>query len=390
MKQIKNLLTIAAMLFVSHLSFAGATEDLWKALKEANYPNALTAIAMGADVKNLDPAFGTPLNLASCWADANVVKALIDAKSEIDFVAAANGFTPLMNASLWGNTEAVKLLLAAGADIKKKDKLGQPVLANAMTSAKLEIIKLLVDAGADANESYQVNKIDLKPLNTLLGTKTPQEKLVYLKTVATGLSKLGVTFPPRLADAKENDYSTLEDLTKFILEHGADPNLAVKGTWGCILNQACEFGKTGVVKALIEGKANVNMTAEYFKRTPLYMACSKGHADIVQLLVDAKANMNALTEIHIDKIWIKITPVMMASMFGYNDCVEILCKAGADINYVSVKVEHTSEMEGETKYWVKTTYKETALSLADANKHPDTVTLLKKYGGQFAKDVKKK
>src|SRR6266446_3410691 len=97
-RQIKTVLTIAAMLFVNQFSFAGATEDLWTALKGANYPNALTAIAAGADVKSLDPAFGTPLNFASCWADANVVKALIDAKSEINFVAPANGNTPLTNA----------------------------------------------------------------------------------------------------------------------------------------------------------------------------------------------------------------------------------------------------------------------------------------------------
>ena len=53
--QMKAVLTLAFMLFVSQFSFAGATEDLWKALKEANYPNALAAIAAGADVNSIDP-----------------------------------------------------------------------------------------------------------------------------------------------------------------------------------------------------------------------------------------------------------------------------------------------------------------------------------------------
>src|SRR6185503_18588562 len=109
-RQIKILVTAAIMLFVNQFSFAGATEDLWTALKTANYPNALTAIRAGADLKSLDPAFGTPLNFASCWADAEVVKALIDAKSEVNFIAPSNGQSPLMNAASWGNIEAVKLL----------------------------------------------------------------------------------------------------------------------------------------------------------------------------------------------------------------------------------------------------------------------------------------
>ncbi|MEI7802409.1 MAG: ankyrin repeat domain-containing protein [Bacteroidota bacterium] len=258
-KMISKILLALSLLFSTKISFADATTDLWTALKTANYTNALTAIAAGADVKNLDATFGTPLNLASCWADADVVKALIDAKSEINFVSPSNGYTPLMNAASWGNIEAVKLLLAAGGDVHIKTKLGQPILALAITSCKLEIIKLLVDAGANPLDKYSLGTINnLTMMDALIGSKEPEEKIASYTGTATALSKLGVTLPASLINAKPTDYSSLEEIAIYFLDKGCDPN-EPSGGWGTIMMQALDFGKTGVAKALIEH----GVTAEF-------------------------------------------------------------------------------------------------------------------------------
>jgi len=257
--RIKPLLTLASLLLVNPFSFAGATEDLWAALKGGNYPNALTAIAAGADVNFADAAFGSPLNLAACWANADVVKALIDAKAEVNYVHPANGNTPLINAAYWGNAEAVKLLLAAGADIKIKTKLGQTLLSQAVTSCDLGIIKTLVDAGADPKENYAIGPLaNQTVMNALVTAKEGEERVAYLTGLSTPMSKMGVILPARISGAKASDFSTLEEIAVYLLGKGADPNQTVAGTWGNILMQSLDFGKTGVARALIENGAKAD------------------------------------------------------------------------------------------------------------------------------------
>ena len=354
-KKIKKLMTIAILLLVNQFSFAGATEDLWIAIKTANYPNALTAIAAGADMKNMDPSFGTPLNLASCWADAEVVKALIDAGSDINFVMPSNKFTPLMNAAYWGNTEAVKLLLAAGSNIKVVNIIGQTLLATAVYGGKVEIVKLITDAGADPNEKYKVGATDQNLLLSLNGTPSPSEKITYLQTVAKPFAALGVSFPDRMKNAKESDYTPTGDIAKYLIEKGADPSQKVAGTWGTMLFQATEFNKTGVVIALINAKANLEGTGKIKGTGSLYA----------------------------------ITPLMMAALKGNNELVEAFCKAGANVNFIATATDYGAEKKvGYSVQW-KTTKKNTAVSLANDNGHPDTVELLRKYGGLGPKEIKK-
>lgn len=386
---LKVLVTLTILILTQIKSFAGATEDLWTALKGANYPNALAAIAAGADVKNLDPAFGTPLNFAACWADVEVVKALIEAKSDVNFIAPANGYNPLTNAAAWGNIDAMKLLIAAGSNVKNKDKFGQPMLASAAGSSKLEVLKILSESGADPSEKYTfAGSKDLSLLNALFVVKEPNEKVAHLKSIATTLAKMGVTFPPRITNAQESDFSTVEDLGKFLIDKGADANQK-NGGWGSILGQACDLEKTGLVKALIYGKADVNYAKGEFGRTPLFYACSKGNASVLEALLAAKPDLNKLSVTSIDKHYLKLTPLMMASAMGFDACVEKLCLAGADINLISTKVEHTNEYSGGESYHVKTTFKDTALSFADANDRNSTVALLKKYGALLPKEVKR-
>ncbi len=362
-KKIKTVLTIAVMLFVNQLSFADATEDLWKALKGANYPNALTAISAGADLKNLDKSFGTPLNFASSWADAEVVKALIDAGSEVNFISPANKYNPLMNAAQWGNTEAVKLLIAAGGDIKIKNVIGQTMLACALYGAKLEIVKMITDAGADPLEQYKLVAIQQTLMGSLIGVHSPKEKIAYIQSVSKSLAGMGITFPDRLKNAKESDYSSLEELTKFLLEKGADPNQKVIGSWRNILFQSIEFGKTGMALALINAKADIE---------------AKG------LITGGEAGKQNSYE---------VTPLMVAAAKGDNAVVEALLALGADVNFLGVQhygqVSQASSGATTTTTIANSWEYNTALSLAIDNKHPDTADLLLKKGALGPKEIKK-
>ena len=228
-------------------------------------------------------------------------------------------------------------------------------MACAVYGAKLDIVKLITDAGADPNEKYKVGATELNLLLSLNGTHSPQEKITYIQTVAKSLASMGVTFPDRLKNAKESDYSPLGDLAKFLLDKGADPSQKVGGTWGTFLFQATEFNKTGVVTALINAKANLEGTGKVKGTGSLYA----------------------------------ITPLMMAALNGNNELVEAFCKAGANVNFVGTATDYSITESANTRTTWKTTKKNTAVSLANDNGHPETVELLRKYGGLGPKEIKK-
>ena len=73
-------------------------------------------------------------------------------------------------------------------------------------------------------------------------------------------------------------------------------------------------------------------------------------------------------------------------MKGYTELAELLCKAGADINATAQQFSVESSAGVNMTTQTTTTITHTATSLASANKHPDTVAMLQKYGGHgFAK-----
>ena len=353
-RKITTTLTIAVLLLVSQLSFAGATEDLWKALKAANDKDALAAIAAGADVNNIDASSSTPLSLAACFSGGEVVKALIDGKANINYVQPSNGFTPLFNAANWGNTEAIKLLLAAGADVKIKNKLGATLLSVAVMSVKLEIVKLLVEAGCDPAEVYKATGQEWTALLMLTTAYPPVEKVKNIQANKAAITQYGLTYPERLINAKESDFTPLGEIAEYLLSKGANPSIAFPG-WGSVLNRSIDLGKLDIAKALIAAKADLTVTMRY-----------KGKV----------GGFNC-------------TPLMLASLNGYNELVEMMCKAGADVNIVakemSVDDSYSVGTTSTTHYQTVTKKYNNALSLALGNKKSETADILKKYGAKEPK-----
>ncbi|MEO8167571.1 MAG: ankyrin repeat domain-containing protein [bacterium] len=346
-KTIKTILTVGTMLMVNQFSFAGATEDLWIALKAANDVDALKAIAAGADLSNIDATQSQPLSLAACFSGAEVITALINAKANINYVQPTNGNSPLMNAATWGNTDAVKLLLAAGANTKFKSKIGQTLLSLGVGSVKLEIVKMLVESGCDPKETFNIppSEESWTVMISLIASYPPKDKAENIKKIGENIDKAGLTYPSRLINVKESDFTPLGDIAKYLLEQGADPNVK-SGGWGCILNQAIAFN----------------------------------HPDIALVLVNAKANLTEKTSVQGEVSGFSAPSLMLASIKGMNAVVEAMCKAGADINYTAE--EQKSEGSNNGSYVTITTTRKynTALSLAVDEGHNDTAEILKKYG----------
>lgn len=89
---------------------------------------------------------------------------------------------------------------------------------------------------------------------------------------------------------------------------------------------ASSYGRTDIVKRLIENGANVE-TVGSEGWTPLMYASHNGYLDNVKLLIEAGANVEAAAI----KNW---TPLLAAYFKGYLKIFQVLVESGADINCI--------------------------------------------------------
>jgi len=125
---------------------------------------------------------------------------------------------------------------------------------------------------------------------------------------------------------------------KWLLEHGANPNVVVKGDFNSrqsisrgesVAFMACKTSYPGYFEAVFDhgGDPNIRHTGPLgFSQTPLFAVITRGGGDKaakVRRLIDLGADMNALSN--------GGTPVMQAvSWFGQYELALIMLEAGAD------------------------------------------------------------
>jgi ankyrin repeat protein len=143
----------------------GTTALIWAAYQgDAEMVTALLAAGADPDVAN---AFGvTALMQASRQGDAGVIKALLDGGANIA-ITSETGVTPLMAAARAGSVEAVRLLLNAGLGPNAIESLQhQTALMWATAEKHLDIVEVLLDAGADPNMQARETTLEKRSSRT--------------------------------------------------------------------------------------------------------------------------------------------------------------------------------------------------------------------------------
>jgi len=110
-------------------------------------------IRHGADVNTADDKFGgTPLILACCQGDINIIRVLVEeGKADVNQVD-LSGRSPLMIASYKGQAEAIHLLVSNGAHIYVKDKkFGMNSLMLSSHMGHKACVEILLASGADTD-----------------------------------------------------------------------------------------------------------------------------------------------------------------------------------------------------------------------------------------------
>jgi len=142
--------------------WCGCTQSGWSALHTAawNGYTELCSVLLNADADPdmHGPSQVTPLCLASQRGHSDVVRALIDAKCEVNCSADiehSQSVTPLHLAVRNGHTDVVRLLVSAGADVEASMTTsgvsGLTPLHLAVESGQLDVIDVLLEAGSNVN-----------------------------------------------------------------------------------------------------------------------------------------------------------------------------------------------------------------------------------------------
>lgn len=184
MKKCLQMLLFIGAFLAPVVAFAGAYEDMLRAvsMRDADQVNQL--LQRGMDVNTSDPMGNTLLMLAARNGDfqtlelllrnrANVLKqnkykdtalmlsayqgnlqcvtALVEAGAEID----PDGWTPLIYAAFEGHAGIVRYLLTLNIDIDAQSDTGITALMAASRHNHLEIVKILLEHEADASLANQ-------------------------------------------------------------------------------------------------------------------------------------------------------------------------------------------------------------------------------------------
>jgi len=252
-------------------------------------------IRYGANVTILNSKLVSPLHIAACYDNSEIVQELLNAGAvEIINTSQNEGETPLWLATLHNHLEIVKILLENGAHVdgnpsllkNKRPNVQTPLcMAHAMYNA--DVAKLLLEWGADY-------------------------KSINLYSIM-------------------NDFIHRGDISavKFILEKA--PDLQAKA-----FISAATYGKLEIVKYFLDLGVPVDGDGRH---TPLWFACNNKHSEVAKELIKRGANVNAREIGRLE------CPLSFATSSGDLSIVECMVSKGAHIDILdSIVFKTTNEM----------------------------------------------
>ncbi|KPM35737.1 hypothetical protein AK830_g10834 [Neonectria ditissima] len=194
----------------------------------AQYGNALTAAAYDGSLDTLKLLLdaGAEVNSSDGWAiqaaaeegHEEVVTELLNRGADVNAAAEDDRFssrTALYGASQAGRREIVELLLQHGADPNMSGGNDTPPIISAAVLGQAEILSLLIDAGADVN--VVGGDEDTTPLIGAVRIIPGTDSLQKLIDAGADVNLPGGNGETALIAA-----ASLEEETRFLLDHGAD------------------------------------------------------------------------------------------------------------------------------------------------------------------------
>ena len=286
-------------------------------------------IGAGANVSAVNRYGVLPISLAAENGNAAILEALLDAGADAN-AALPEGETVLMTAARTGDADAVRLLLVRGADPNARDRFrGQTALMWAAARNNASAVHALAELGADVHAKTDTaarppggNRLFYAPPPTGFTALLFAARAGHVDAVRV-LLEAGADVNDTLSDGQSALVVAVAnanwELADYMLDRGADPNLAGAG-WNA-LHQLLRtrrmntgFGFPGpipsgsvdsidVLQKMIAagGDVDARMTTNGMKdgqrnrlnrlgATPFFLAAKVTDTEAMRVLVDAGAD----------------------------------------------------------------------------------------------------
>jgi len=259
---------------------------------------------------------------------AAAVKEFLKVGVDVNRIYGKNKLTALAIATYKRTPTEIKALVGAGAQVNYNglEASRTAMFAIAEPQVKLENIKALLAAGADVNAR---NRFGWTPLMEVLDKSLGQDRVRFLLEAGAdanlAVKNTGYT-PLMIASYKELPAShegNIEDV-KLLLAAGADvnaitlPNADVEID-GTALTCAVYQDHMEIAQMLIAAGADVNKAGN--SGSPLGWACRHGSVRMVKLLIAAHVDVNQTSP--------RKTPLAIALEVGNQEIINMLTAAGA-------------------------------------------------------------
>jgi ankyrin repeat protein len=278
----------------SRLISAGARVDakgpsgrtaLFGAVRVAHLDLIRLLIARGADVNIRDTEHGaSPLDEAVWAGSLDCVALLLAHGARLNEGESQTGATPINEAAFMGRASVVQFLLQFRPDLGVPDIRGYRPLDNAIRMGKEDCALILLEAEP---KEQQTAEFFSKSLGAAIRKSESAlvESLLRHGATANDLLASGATPLDVAASAGASK------VVRVLLDNGADPNISGR-TGTSPLEDASLKGFESVAGMLLDHGALVNRLNTSSGTTALYAAASFGKSEVVKLLLERGANPN--------------------------------------------------------------------------------------------------
>ena len=152
------------------------TANEFRCLLAADLPRAGSLLALQPSLINY-PVYGSSESALHYFATENrpdIVAWLLAHGANPNGIK--DGDSPLHAAAQLGHQDACRALIEAGADLDRRDSLGETALHKASSGGYVEIIRTLLDAGADPSITETCGEA---PIDQALPRKRDQVRAVF-------------------------------------------------------------------------------------------------------------------------------------------------------------------------------------------------------------------
>ncbi len=300
---------------------------------------------MDPKVKNVSyHALKTDLKQKTTGNQVEAVGTLLKQYPEIVDARYKEGLTCLMMAASQGNLALVKLFLEKKAHLDAEDQYKNTALLHAIKAKRVELAMHLLEQGADPHQQCHNS---YNPMYLAYENFERHDFWPFMEAlIKHGIDLNQVHSHGQTLLMAASDFQADVELLRFLLDRGANPNLADHDANTVLIN-ACKRNHLQIIEVLLQRGANINQCACYYLRpgysthgdedegfNALMRAVHANNELIVRLLIARGADVNApsinTTRGTFDGVTFGKTALQIALTKEHYSIAQLLLDAGAD------------------------------------------------------------